>query len=59
MLQIAVFSQELAGLLDRALNEMLSGRGNIRLACDKLWDDTQWLEGWGASACCPEACWGH
>jgi len=28
----------------------LKGKGdNIRLACDKLWDDTPRLEGWGVS----------
>jgi len=30
----------------------VKGKGegkHIRLACDKLWDDTQWLEGQGAS----------
>jgi len=36
-----LFAQELAGRIDRG--------EHIRLACDKLWDDTQLLEGQGGS----------
>ncbi|GAB0190818.1 nucleoside diphosphate kinase 6 [Grus japonensis] len=52
-----VFTQELVGIIDRALG--LEEEGDIRLAFDKLWDDMPRLDGQGVSEGPQPVAWRH